>query len=76
MTDSGDSSTEARPQLTPGSRVAVRARFDGTVVDGFEIVGPKGEDGYRVRRHHDGVLLPAAFNESELVPESRLCAPW
>lgn len=57
------------PDLAPGSRVAVRTRFDGTPADGYEIVGLPTREGYRVRRRLDGVVLPAMFGKGDLVPE-------
>jgi hypothetical protein len=47
----------------------VRNRFDGAWVPGFELVDAN-EQTYEVRRRSDRVVLPARFDESELLPES------
>jgi hypothetical protein len=47
----------------------VRNRFDGAWVTGFELVGV-GEQSYEVRRRSDHVVLPARFDESEVLPEN------
>ena len=47
----------------------VRNRFDGAWVAGFELVDIK-EQTYEVRRRSDRVVLPARFDESEVLPES------
>jgi len=52
-----------------GTPVMVRNRFDGAWVAGFELVGVK-EQTYEVRRRSDNVVLPARFDESEVLPEN------
>jgi hypothetical protein len=51
-------------QLTVGTRVEVRNRFEASFCPGFEISGV--DDGYRVRRTSDGVQLPATFGWDEI----------
>jgi hypothetical protein len=53
-----------------GTPVMVRNRFDGAWVAGFELVGAN-EHSYQVRRRSDHVVLPARFDESEVLPEER-----
>lgn len=62
---------EARrhPMWHTGIPVKVRNRFDGAWVAGFELVGIE-EQTYEVRRRSDHVVLPARFDESEVLPES------
>jgi len=52
-----------------GTPVMVRNRFDGAWVAGLELVGVK-EQTYEVRRRSDHVVLPARFDESEVLPEN------
>ena len=52
-----------------GTPVMVRNRFDGAWVAGFELVGVQ-EHSYEVRRRSDHVVLPARFDESEVLPEN------
>ena len=58
--------------LTPGTRVQVRNRFDGSwssspfeVAETIELI-PTQVPRYRVRRLSDGVVLPADFTGEEL----------
>jgi hypothetical protein len=58
-----------------GARVRVRNHFDGAWSSGFEVErqGEAGDDGrasYILRRLSDGSILPVAFDEGEVVPES------
>ena len=49
------------PTMRPGTRVEVRSSFDGSWVNGFEVVR-KDEDGQlHLRRLSDGEVLPRAF---------------
>ena len=57
------------PHWDPGTRVLVRNRFDGAWVAGFELTAVK-EQSYEVRRRSDHVVLPARFDESEVLPEN------
>ncbi len=57
--------------LTPGTRVQVRNRFDGGWSSPFEVaetVAPAtpGSPLYRVRRLSDGVVLPADFRSDDI----------
>ena len=61
--------TRRHPQWNTGTPVMVRNRFDGAWVTGFELVGVK-EQSYEVRRRSDHVVLPARFDESEVLPEN------
>ena len=64
----GKSMAEARHaaahQLSVGTRVEVRNRFEASFCPGFEISGVR--DGYVVRRTSDGVELPATFTDDEV----------
>lgn len=51
-------------ELTVGTRVEVRNRFESSFCPGFEITDVA--DGYRVRRMSDGVQLPATFGWDEI----------
>jgi hypothetical protein len=55
-----------------GMPVQVRNRFDQAWVSGFEVEQREGEAEarYRVRRRSDRRVLPVAFAEGELRPES------
>ena len=59
------------PDWNAGTPVMVRNRFDGAWVPGFELVGVD-EQSYEVRRKSDHVVLPARFDESEVLPETEL----
>jgi hypothetical protein len=52
-------------ELTPGTHVEVRARFDGRWVRGFEIES-RCDDLYALRRQMDGVVLPATFKRVDI----------
>jgi hypothetical protein len=63
--------------LTPGSRVEVRNRFDGSWSPGFEVAEaiPAGQEGdgagrvptaYRVRRVADAAVLNGTFRPDDL----------
>lgn len=47
--------------MRPGTRVEVRTSFDGSWVDGYELVDGEPDIGYRVRRLFDGEVLPRRF---------------
>ena len=51
--------------LTPGQKVEVRSRFDGSWTDGFRITDSTN-DGYRVRRTSDDAVLPVTFQAAEV----------
>jgi hypothetical protein len=64
----------ARPRLEVGTQVEVRSRFDSSWTKGFEIADVL-DDGYRVRRQHDGSVLPSVFGVDE-VRRERSRATW
>jgi hypothetical protein len=47
--------------MRPGTRVEVRSTFDGSWIEGFEVVTDDGDDGYQLRRLSDGEVLPVPF---------------
>ncbi|MGH9184515.1 MAG: hypothetical protein ACRD0U_01660 [Acidimicrobiales bacterium] len=60
--------------LPPGTRVEVRRRFDAGWSKGFEVAGAY-EEGYRIRRLSDGVVLPVEF-EPDHVRRERKRETW
>ncbi len=59
-----------------GAAVEVRNRFDGHWARGFEVVRGT-DDGYRVRRHSDGLELPAAIARADVRrPRDRKRGTW
>jgi hypothetical protein len=56
--------SNARSPLSPGTRVDVRNRYQGTWARGFE-VAECTEDGYRIRRLSDGSVLGELFSSKE-----------
>jgi len=59
--------------LSPGTEVEVRTRFQGRWASGFEVDAVHGDgsdhdDRYVVRRRSDGVVLPVAFQATEVRP--------
>jgi hypothetical protein len=61
--------------LEAGMRVAVRRRFDQHWARGFEVVEAT-EQGYRVRRLSDGIVLPAEFPADEVRRERKRQGMW
>ena len=61
--------------LEPGTRVEVRARFDGHWARGFEVV-TTDPVGYRVRRMSDGSTLPVAFEPGDVRAERKRQGMW
>ena len=59
------------PRYGPSDRVRVRNRFDGAWCAGFEVAdvvdSPDRTTRYALRRTSDGVVLPKAFGEDDLV---------
>ena len=51
-------------QLSVGTKVEVRNRFEASFCPGFEISGV--DHGYLVRRTSDGVQLPATFGWEDI----------
>jgi hypothetical protein len=64
------------PPLEPGVPVEVRNRFTGQFAGGFEIaeriVEAPTVSKYRLRRITDGAILPAVFNQEDLMRRTRL----
>ena len=58
--------------FVPHTAVAVRCRFDGTWVEGFEIadVEPEAPTPYLLRRRSDRTQLPTRFGRSDVRPVS------
>jgi hypothetical protein len=56
---------EPQRQLTPGTRVEIRRRFDAKWAQGFEVLHATGE-GYRVRRLSDGTELPVVIDAADV----------
>jgi hypothetical protein len=54
--------------LPPGTRVAVRNRFNGRWAPGFA-VHEVLETGYRVRREHKGAVLPTVFLRTDVAAD-------
>jgi hypothetical protein len=53
--------------LLTGTEVEVLTRYEHRWSAGFEIAAID-DDGFLVRRHSDGAVLPAAFSANELRP--------
>lgn len=77
MAPLGRSPRSAAPptDLTVGTRVEVRSRFDGHWARGFEVAGVEAP-GYRVRRLSDGSELPAVFGDDDVRPERHRQGMW
>jgi hypothetical protein len=65
----------ARSPLTPGTKVDVRNRFQGTWVRGFEIAEVTDE-GYRIRRMSDGSVLGELFSRDDVRRERSRQGFW
>ena len=72
MADSVETKTSA-PRV--GSRVEVKARFDGTWSKGFEVAEVE-DKGYRIRRMTDGSVLPSLFDRNEVRKERSRSTWW
>lgn len=64
---------DAKQILPPHTRVRVRSRYEGSWVDGFEIISSSTSSDparvtYEVRRMFDGVLLPTEFDQDDIRP--------
>ena len=53
--------------LLAGTEVEVLTRYERRWTTGFEIAAVD-DDGFLLRRHSDGAVLPASFSASELRP--------
>ena len=62
--------------LTPGTRVEVRKRFDASWARGFEVIDLTENGGYRLRRLSDGMELPTEFEPADLRKEKRRGDMW
>jgi hypothetical protein len=66
---------ESGESLEAGMRVEVRRRFDQHWARGFEVVEAT-EEGYRVRRLSDGIVLPAEFTADDVRRERKRQGMW
>ena len=64
-----------RSPLTPGTKVDVRNRYQGTWVRGFE-VAESTEEGYRIRRLSDGSILGDLFSRDDVRRERKRQGFW
>lgn len=53
--------------LAPGTEVEVKSTFDRTWKRGFAVAEP-AEQGYLLRRHSDGAVLPTPFPPDSVRP--------
>lgn len=61
--------------LEYGTRVEVRQRLDGRWTRGF-VIENANEDGYILRREHDGIVLPERFTRDDVRHERRKRNMW
>jgi len=74
--DGGDApEAQARSPLSPGTKVDVRNRYQGTWVRGFEIAEVTS-NGYRIRRLSDGTTLGDLFSRDDVRRERRRQGFW
>jgi hypothetical protein len=74
--DGGDAPDQnARSPLTPGTKVDVRNRYQGTWVRGFEIAEVT-TNGYRIRRMSDGSTLGDLFSRNDVRRERTRQGFW
>jgi hypothetical protein len=66
---------ESGESLEAGMRVEVRRRFDQHWARGFEIV-EASENGYRLRRLSDGIVLPTEFSAEDVRRERKRQGMW
>ncbi len=64
-----------RVPLSPGTKVDVRNRFQGTWVRGFE-VAEVTDEGYRIRRLSDGSVLGELFVRDDVRRERKRQGFW
>ena len=64
-----------RSPLTPGTKVDVRNRYQGTWVRGFEVAEATAE-GYRIRRLSDGSILGDWFSRDDVRRERKRQGFW
>jgi hypothetical protein len=65
----------ARSPLTPGTKVDVRNRYQGTWVRGFE-VAEVADGGYHIRRLSDGSVLGELFSRDDVRRERTRQGFW
>ncbi len=63
-------------ELSAGTKVEVRNRFDGTWAGGFVVDGTDDEGRYRVVRRSDGAALPSPFDRDDLRRERTRQTWW
>lgn len=66
---------EAMAELSPGTEVEVRTRYEGRWVSGFQVDAVQSDrsqrrDHYLLRRRSDGVVLPVVFHAGEIRPKA------
>lgn len=74
MSEGSDTAAPRQP-LAIGTKVEVRAGFDGSWSPGF-MVEEVAEQGYRLRRRSDGEVLPAAIATSDVRRERKTSMWW
>lgn len=74
MSDIVDTRTSSY-DLTPGTRVEVKRRFDERWARGFEIAEAK-DSGYRLRRLSDHTVIPTEFCCSDVRKERKKQSWW
>lgn len=62
--------------MRKGTRVEVRSSFDGSWVNGFEVVDTEDDGALRLRRLSDGEVLPATFPPDVVRRERRRETWW
>jgi hypothetical protein len=77
VSDDGGAATDrnVRSPLTPGTKVDVRNRYQGTWVRGFEIAEVTTH-GYRIRRMSDGSTLGDLFSRDDVRRERTRQGFW
>ena len=64
------------PAMRPGTRVEVQSSFDGSWVNGFEVVATDEDGSLRLRRLSDGEVLPASFEPKSVRRERKRQTWW
>jgi len=62
--------------MRPGTRVEVRSTFDGSWVEGFEVVSTDDDGSLHLRRLSDGEVLPTSFPPDAVRRERRREMWW
>jgi len=65
MIESDQHAGSSIDEMTPGTAVEVRRRFDRQWARGF-VVSASGDSGYWVRRTSDDALLPVEFSADDV----------